>query len=202
MNNKLIILITTILVVIAIFYLFLGKNIADNSLQSQFSNEANVIGGDFNLIDKNNKSFDSSMLKGSLSLVYFGFTACPDVCIESLQKIDKVLEILDQYKININPVFITLDPKRDTSDTLRDYFKHYNAKFIALTGSNEQISHTANKYKVYYTIKDNQTATNYFLDHSTFIYLLDTNGLYIKHFTIDSDPLEIVNYIRTVNNND
>jgi protein SCO1/2 len=198
-NLKIIALVVT-LITFFIFYLVLRTTITpkqdENYINSKIENKAADIGGEFNLTDSSGEHFSSDQLKGKPALIYFGFTFCPDVCVTSLQKINQVLKTLDLYKININPVFITLDPKRDTSSTLKNYFSFYHPKFIALTGTKEQIKEAADKYRVYYAIRGDENSNDYLVDHSTFIYLFNKEGKYITHFTIDSKVEEIVEYIR------
>lgn len=161
--------------------------------------EENVpIGGDFVLTDHNGNEFSSDMMKGKLSLVYFGFTFCPDICPASLQKLTNVLSALGKYQIDVLPIFITVDPARDTPDILKEYLGHFHPKFVGLTGSEEKIREVANLYKVFYAIAEGVTEKDdkYMLDHSSFVYLMDRNGKYMKHFYMSSTPEEIIEYIR------
>jgi protein SCO1/2 len=158
------------------------------------------IGGNFELIDQDGKPFNSESLKGKISLIYFGFTYCPDICPTSLQKLTEVMNTLDKYNIPANSVFITIDPKRDTQAVLQEYLKHFHHKFIGLTGTPEQVKAVADKFKVYYAIAATNTKNDdvhYMIDHSSFIYLMDKKGKYLKHFYMNSSPEEIVEFIRT-----
>lgn len=157
-----------------------------------------LIGGDFTLTDHNGNEFSSQMMKGKLSLVYFGFTYCPDICPTSLQKLTQVLNTLDKYQIDVLPIFITVDPSRDTSALLNEYLGHFHNKFIGLTGSEEEIKKVADLYKVFYSIAGGSTKEDgkYMLDHTSFVYLMDKNGKYMKHFYMSTPPEEIIEYIR------
>jgi protein SCO1/2 len=161
-------------------------------------NDNDAIGGDFNLIDQNGKAFSSDQLKGKLSLIYFGFTYCPDVCPTSLQKITEVINTTDKYRIDVTPVFITIDPQRDTSELLKEYLGHFHPKFIGLTGTPEEIKKAADKFKVYYarSSSTDPSNSNYMLDHTSFCYLMDKKGKYMKHFYLNSTAEEIIDYIR------
>ena len=154
------------------------------------------IGGKFELINQNNDNFNSDILLGKLSLIYFGFTYCPDICPTSLQKLTQVLSALDKYNIDVTPVFITIDPERDTTKVLKEYLTHFHKKIIGLTGSVEQTKKVAELFKVYYAKAPNSVNNNYMLDHSSFIYLLDKKGKYLKHFYMNSTPEEIIEFIR------
>lgn len=156
------------------------------------------IGGEFTLTDQNGNEFSSQKLKGKMSLVYFGFTYCPDICPTSLQKLSNVLTTLDKYQIDVLPIFITIDPKRDTPKLLREYLGHFHPKFIGLTGDEETIKKVAELYKVFYAkveVKD-QEENKYMLDHSSFVYLMDKEGKYMKHFYMSTTAEEIIEYIR------
>jgi protein SCO1/2 len=137
-------------------------------------------------------------LHGKLSLIYFGFTYCPDICPTSLQKLSAVIQTLDKYQIDVTPVFITIDPSRDTPALLKEYLGHFHAKFIGLTGTEEQIREVADLFKVFYARAKDAAATkgNYMLDHSSFIYLMDKNGRYMKHFYMSTTEEEMIEYIR------
>lgn len=159
--------------------------------------ERSDIGGHFTLTNQDGDVFDSDSLLGKPSLIYFGFSYCPDICPTSLDKITKVMQILDKYNIDITPVFITVDPLRDTAFALKSYIANFHPKFIALTGSQEQITEVANKFKVYYAISpDSKNKEQYMLDHSSFVYLMDKNGRYLRLFYMNSTVEEIVEFIQ------
>jgi len=181
-------------------YILLAFDLPDKPLAGQGSNidESIAIGGEFTLTDHNGEIFNSNMMKGRLSLVYFGFTFCPDICPTSLQKLTDVLSTLDKYKIDILPIFITVDPARDKPQLIKEYLSHFHPNLIGLTGSDKDIRKVADMYKVYYAISQDSTdaGDKYMLDHSSFVYLMDKNGKYMKHFYMSSTPEEIIEYIR------
>ncbi|ASX27441.1 photosynthetic protein synthase II [Rickettsia sp. MEAM1 (Bemisia tabaci)] len=191
----------SLLIGVGALYLLLSLKTPDKPLAGQVNiYEDNAeIGGDFELIDQNGEIFSSDELKGKLSLIYFGFTSCPDICPTSLNKITKAVEILSENKIDIVPVFITIDPSRDTPAVLKEYLKHFHPKFIGLTGNEKQIREVADKFKVYYAkaASENDNDQDYMLDHSSFTYLMDKNGKYLKHFYLDSAPSEIMEFLKS-----
>ena len=155
------------------------------------------IGGKFNLIDQDGNKFDSKQMEGHFSLVYFGFTYCPDICPTTLNKLANIIATLEKYKIDVMPIFITIDPKRDNSALLKEYLGHFNSKFIGLTGSEKDLKYVADLYKVFYTKSEAaENSSNYMIDHSSFVYLMDKNGKYMKHFYLNSSAEEIIEYIR------
>lgn len=191
----------SLLIGVGALYLLLSLKTPDKPLAGQVNiYEDNAeIGGDFELIDQNGELFNSDELKGKLSLIYFGFTSCPDICPTSLNKITKAVEISSENKIDIVPVFITIDPSCDTPAVLKEYLKHFHPKFIGLTGDEKQIREVADKFKVYYAkaASENDNDQDYMLDHSSFTYLMDKNGKYLKHFYLDSAPSEIMEFLKS-----
>ncbi|HJD65137.1 MAG TPA: SCO family protein [Rickettsia endosymbiont of Diachasma alloeum] len=191
----------SLLIGVGALYLLLSLKTPDKPLAGQVNiYEDNAeIGGDFELIDQNGELFNSDELKDKLSLIYFGFTSCPDICPTSLNKITKAVEILSENKIDIVPVFITIDSSRDTPAVLKEYLKHFHPKFIGLTGNEKQIREVADKFKVYYAKVASESDNNqdYILDHSSFTYLMDKNGKYLKHFYLDSAPKEIMEFLKS-----
>ncbi|AFB21945.1 SCO family protein [Rickettsia rickettsii] len=194
-----IIIVISLLIGVGALYLLLSLRTPEKPLAGQVNiYEDNVkIGGDFELIDQNGEIFNSDKLKGHLSLIYFGFTSCPDICPTSLNKMTEIVEILNKHKIDILPVFITIDPKRDTPIALKEYLKHFHPKFIGLTGNEQQIKDVTDKFKVFYArVHGDDDDPNYMLDHSSFTYLINANGKYLKHFYLDSSPKEIMEFLR------
>jgi protein SCO1/2 len=195
-----IIIIFSVVIAALSLYILLAIDLPNKPLAGHGGNiNDNVpIGGKFILTDQNGNKFDSDQMKGHLSLVYFGFTYCPDICPTSLGKLSNVISTLDKYQIDILPIFITIDPKRDTSALMKEYLTHFHPKFVGLTGSDDEIKRTAELYKVYYARSQNveHASNNYMIDHSSFVYLMDKNGKYMKHFYISDTPEEIIEYIR------
>lgn len=191
----------SLLIGVGALYLLLSLRTPDKPLAGQVNiyEDNAAIGGDFELIDQNGALFNSNELTNKLSLIYFGFTNCPDICPTSLNKITKAVEILSKNKIDIVPVFITIDPSRDTPAVLKEYLKHFHPKFIGLTGNEKQIREVADKFKVYYAkaASESDNYQDYMLDHSSFTYLMDKNGKYLKHFYLESDPNEIMEFLKS-----
>jgi protein SCO1/2 len=112
-------------------------------------------------------------------LVYFGFVTCPDICPTDLAEIGKALRSLGPSARDIQPIFITLDPPRDTQAILREYARAFHPRLIALTGSPEKIRAVAQAYKVFYEKVPVPGATEYTIDHTAFTYLIDREGKYV-----------------------
>jgi protein SCO1/2 len=115
-------------------------------------------------------------------LVYFGYTFCPDVCPTDLLEIGQVLKKLGPQAKEVQPLFITLDPGRDTSKHLAAYVPNFHSGILGLTGTPAEIGTAANAYKVYYQKVPGSSAAAYSVDHSAFIYLMDRQGKYLGFF--------------------
>jgi len=139
------------------------------------------IGGPFALIDQAGEPRTDEDFRGKLLLIYFGYSYCPDVCPTDLQQIGLAVDQLGDTGGAVQPIFITLDPERDTAAHLAEYVPLFHPRLVGLTGSAEQIRHAASAYKVYYA-KYPPGSPDYVIDHSSFIYLVDENGKYIGFF--------------------
>lgn len=143
-----------------------------------------LIGGPFTLVDGSGKTVTDKSYRGKYMLVYFGYTHCPDMCPTALLLIGNALgELDDATRGKIAPLFITLDPERDTPPVMADYVRHFDHGMIGLTGSPAQIKQAAEAYKVYYSKVENEgSALGYLVDHSGYIYLMGPDGKYVTHF--------------------
>ncbi|RAH42360.1 SCO family protein [Aspergillus brunneoviolaceus CBS 621.78] len=142
------------------------------------------VGGPFTLKDLDGKEFTAEDLKGKYSFVYFGFTHCPDICPDELDKmaeiIDKVNEATGGEKIFL-PVFITCDPVRDTPEVLREYLKEFHPGIIGLTGTYDQVRNVCKQYRVYFsTPRDIKPGEDYLVDHSIYFYLMDPDNDFVE----------------------
>lgn len=141
-----------------------------------------AIGGPFNLVDQNGKEFTHEDLKGRFALLYFGFTHCPDICPEELEKIVEALTTVEQETGTwVQPVFISLDPERDSVAQVSEYVKEFHPKMLGLTGTLEQTTAAARAYRVYYS-KTNDSKDDYLVDHSIITYLVNPDGEFVTYF--------------------
>jgi len=153
---------------------------------------ASEIHAAFTLTDQDGQQVAAADLAGKPMLLYFGFTYCPDICPIELSNISDVLDLLGERAGEVNAVFITVDPERDTPPVMRDYLAHFHENIIGLTGTPEQIAQAARAAKVYYArVETPGSAAGYLVDHTGFVYLLDTQGRYAAHFRPAADPQEI-----------
>ena len=139
------------------------------------------IGGAFALIDQNGKRRTDADFHGKFMLVYFGFTYCPDVCPTDLQQMGLAVDRLGAAGDAVQPIFITVDPERDTPEHLKDYVANFHSRFIGLTGDAPAIHEAARVYRAYYA-KVELGKSDYTVDHSSFIYLMGRDGEYLGFF--------------------
>ncbi len=165
--------------------------------QHSYKNNPIAIGGSFVLTDHNNQLFNSNKLKGQLSLIYFGRTYYLDNSDMILKMIDDIVIALNNYGVNITPVFITIDPEHDTPEILREYLSHFKSNFIALTGTREQIKFVVNKFKISHQKLEYNDIKN-LKHHTSFIYLMNFDYQYIKHFYITGSPKDHINFINII----
>lgn len=150
-----------------------------------------TIGGPFRLIDQNGSIVTNTDLKGTWLLVYFGYTHCPDTCPTALNNIALALRDLGAAEHRVRPVFITIDPERDTSQALKDYVTAFDAPILALTGSAGAIAQAAALYRVYYA-KRPEPGGDYFMDHTAIIYVMNPDGRFVASFTPEDPPEQMV----------
>jgi len=156
---------------------------------------ASAIGGPFRLVDQNGKTVTDADLKGKWSLVYFGYTHCPDACPTALNDIAIALDELGPHRDAIRPVFVTVDPERDTPEVLKSYVTAFNAPILALSGTPEEIAQAAKGYRVYFA-KHPEAGGDYSMDHSSVIYVMDPEGRFTASFTQENSPEEIAERLK------
>lgn len=135
-----------------------------------------LIGGAFNLVDDHGRSVTDATYRGRWMLVFFGYTDCPDECPLTLQKMATALDALGPLAGRIAPLFITVDPARDTPDRLAGYLANFGSRIIGLTGSSEHIAAAAKAYRVYYSPAEHEQSGIDLVSHSTFLYLMNPSG--------------------------
>ena len=150
-----------------------------------------LIGGPFTLIDGAGRSVTSETFAGQWRLMFFGYTYCPDVCPTELTLMAEALDLLNvETAARITPIFVSVDPERDTPDLIADYVLNFHDRMVGLTGTPEQTAEAARQFRVYYqkAIEEGQSPDDYLVDHSTFVYLMDPNGVYVRHFSYGTEP--------------
>jgi len=155
-----------------------------------------LIGGPFDLIDQTGRRRTDADFRSKLLLVYFGYTYCPDICPTDLMAIAAAIDQLGPADEGIQPLFITIDPERDTVEQLAGYVGAFHPRLIGLTGTAEQIRKVALAYKVYYAKVPAPDGTDYAIDHTSFIYLVGRDGKYLGFFPPNTPAERLVEIVR------
>jgi protein SCO1 len=148
-----------------------------------------AIGGPFQLTDQSGAVFTDKNLEGRPSLIFFGFTHCPDVCPTSLFEISEVLRAMGKDADKVNAVFVTVDPERDTQAAMKDYLSSFDPHLKGLTGDPAAVQKVITEYRVYakkVPLKDG----DYTMDHTALIYLMDRDGHFVSPFNLSRKPEE------------
>jgi protein SCO1 len=156
-----------------------------------------LIGGPFTLVDQTGKTVTDQDFRGRYMLLFFGFTHCPDICPAELQVMSAALDELGPKADEVVPVFITLDPERDTQAAMGAYVMNFGPQFVGLTGSPEQIAAAAKAYRVAYSkFQEDKASSDYSIDHSALVYLMGKDGQYITHFAYGTPASKMTETLR------
>ncbi|WP_448045954.1 SCO family protein [Bradyrhizobium liaoningense] len=148
-----------------------------------------AIGGPFQLTDQNGKAVTDKSLKGKPTLIFFGYTHCPDVCPTSLFEISEVLRVMGKDADKVNAVFISVDPERDTPATMKDYLSSFDPHLEGLSGDPAETAKVISSYRVY-AKKVPTKDGDYTMDHTALIYLMDREGRFVSPFNLKRTPEE------------
>ena len=156
-----------------------------------------LIGGPFTLVDQYGKTVTDQDFRGRYMLVFFGFTHCPDICPAELQVMSASLDELGPKAEQVVPIFITLDPERDTPAAMGAFVKNFGSRFVGLTGSPEAIAAAADAYRVAYAqVQEDTSKPDYSIDHSGLVYLMGKDGEYITQFTYGTPAAKMTETLR------
>ena len=153
------------------------------------------VGGPFTLTDQNGRQRSDTEFRGKLMIVYFGYTFCPDVCPTDLMAITQALDALGPAAEGIQPVFITIDPERD-SKVLADYISAFHHSMIGLTGSPDEIRTIANAFKAFYVKVPDERTGDYLIDHTGVVYLMGRSGEYLGFMPPQTNPDRLTEVLR------
>ncbi len=152
------------------------------------------IGGPFTLTTHNGGSYTNAEMRGRPYLVFFGYTHCPDICHTTLFELSEALRALGP-DANIGALFVTVDPERDTPQTLKDYLSSFDPRIIGLTGPHDALDPMLKEYRIYAkrTPGDN---SDYGVDHTSIVYLMDKEGKFVSAFNVSRKPIEAARELR------
>jgi len=151
-----------------------------------------LLGGQFTLEDGTGKQVSDRDFRGKYMLVYFGYTFCPDVCPTTLNEVADAMDRLGAKADRLQPIFITVDPKRDTPAVVKEYAAAFSPRLIGLTGTPEQIAKVAKEYRVYYAEHRTGPGPNdYSMDHSSILYLMGPDGRFVAPIRSDEGGEEL-----------
>jgi protein SCO1/2 len=151
------------------------------------------IGGPFSLVDQDGQPFTQDDLTRHWSLIYFGFTHCPDICPDELDKMGAVVDAIDKmHGPIVQPIFISCDPARDSVDQVKRYVADFHPRMVGLTGTYDAVKATCKVYRVYFSTPPDATASDdYLVDHSIFFYLMNPRGEFVDAFGKSHTPEQV-----------
>lgn len=156
-------------------------------------------GGPFTLVDDTGKTVTDADFRGKYTLVFFGYTFCPDVCPTTLADMASVMDELGDDAAAMQPVFISVDWKRDTPDALADYVAVFDDRIMGLSGTEAQIESVVDEYGVWYEFVEDETDPEFFLvNHTAGVYFMDKEGRFVRVFSYQTTTDEMVESIRAI----
>jgi len=182
--------------VLIVAVLFLGAI----GMRGVFLHRASAtLGGPYSLIDMHGHPLTERQFKGRYTLIYFGYTHCIDVCPLTLASVTQALDIMGKGSRQIVPLFITVDPSRDTPDVVADYVSHFSPDIVGLTGTKSQIQAVIKNFHVMARLRGTSAdhmSSDYLMDHSSVLYLMDGDNRLVSVLPVDTSPLEIAERLR------
>lgn len=166
-----------------------GEEPTPTQIRSAEDVARDLITGEFSLVDHTGQAVTDKDYRGAWRLVFFGYTHCPDVCPTTLSTVALILDELGEDAAKIQPMFITVDPARDTPEVLAQYVVLFHPRLVGLTGSEEQVAAAARAYRAYYAkapLPGEEAVSaggDYAMDHTAYLYLMDPDGVYAKAFS-------------------
>lgn len=176
----------------AIVFVMVGRGFmsGDDAPKRVTQGKANI-GGPFDLLDKDGNPVSHMDYRGKYMIIYFGYTFCPDVCPTSLGEISTALDLLSEdERKKIVPIFISVDPERDTPAVVGDYVKHFHSQMVGLTGSLAGVKAVAKSYKAYFSKGEPDEDGDYSVDHTSYTYVMGPDGQFVtayRHATPGAD---------------
>jgi protein SCO1 len=153
-------------------------------------------GGPFTLTASDGSTRTDESFRGRWMLVYFGYTNCPNICPMTLSAISQALDKLGPLAAKVQPLYITIDPERDTPEQMGEYTRAFDSRILGLTGTAQAIASVAKEYRVFYQKVPGKTPDDYSMMHSAYIYVMGLDGRYVTLITQSEDPAAIAQRLR------
>ena len=148
-------------------------------------------GRDFVLTNQDGVSFDTATLRGKVILLFFGYTTCPDACPMTLSKLARVNALLRSKGEQVQTVYVSVDPERDTVEKIKTYLSYYTLPVVGLTGTVEEVASVAGDFGVYHSRSEEETAAGYLIDHTTLLYMIGPDGT-LRYLSHPEDSPEVI----------
>ncbi len=174
-----------VLLITITVYVLVFKTLEDTYAECRGGQVAGNLGGSFSLVNHDGELVTEQDVITEPTLIYFGYTFCPDICPLDTYRNVEAVRVLAQNGFSVTPIFITFDPERDTQKVLKEFSNFMHPKMIGLTGSLEEIQKVAKKYRVYFKKHTNDNSENYLIDHTAFTYLVLPKIGYVNFFRRD-----------------
>jgi len=182
------ILIAIILLWAIILYVYLDQNIKSDYYGMVYEKEA----PEFTLTDQDGSKVSLSDFKDKVVLIFFGYTHCPDICPMTMSVMNEVVDQLGDQADQVQVIFVTIDPERDTQEKLKSYMPYYNENFIGLTGSLEEIDKVADDYNIFYSKEEVNSTSQYLMGHNSSVLLITPDGeIFLRYAQNKMDPVSI-----------
>lgn len=173
-----------------------GYALVSTQLHRQQGSGVALVGGPFSLTNQNGQRVTEKDFLGKYMLVFFGYTYCPDVCPTELQVMTAALDQMGPDADRIQPIFVSIDPERDTPSVLKSYVENFGPRLVGLTGTPEDVAGIAKAYRVYYAKAGNASGNDYLMDHSSIIYLMGPDGRFVKHMPFTTDATKLAQELK------
>jgi len=178
-----------------ILYVYLDQNTKSDYYGMVYEREA----PEFTLTDQDGSKVSLSDFKDKLVLIFFGYTHCPDICPMTMSVMNNVVDQLGDQAEQVQVIFVTIDPERDTQEKLKSYVPYYNENFIGLTGTPEEIDKVADDYNIFYSKEEVESASGYLMGHNSSVLLITPDGeIFLRYTQNRMDPVSIAGDIKRI----
>lgn len=188
------VLVAAVFLIGTVFFVVWGGGEDDQFAQCRSSTVAGDLGGPFELVNASGQTVTDADVITAPSLIYFGYTFCPDVCPLDVDRNASAIEMLEERGKVVTPIFITIDPERDTPEVVGDFADVMHPRMIGLTGSAEQVKAASEAYRTYYKAHP-AVDGEYLVDHSTFSYLVMPEQGFVEYFRREMTPEDMADKI-------